>query len=276
MSEHVANQMIYLYMGDGHVIPRNATRIRVHESVIAIPPHAFEQYPHLVELICHDGVKTIGYRALYLCPSLKLVQIPGVIEIMAEAFAGCPLTHVTFEDKLERILKAAFRSCKSMKSITIPLKEDMLGIVEMPFYDCDKLERVDIVESLHKAIAAFQFEEWTDDMNLEVLPMINGGILSQTPNHVGCYPTPGAKNRAVRMWIASVLYKFDRYKAQHLNLLKEASTTLELALWKMRLNRGNSDVPHEGDKGGRAKCRDNCGADMTIIIPNVLSFLKIE
>mmetsp|Transcript_8365 Transcript_8365/g.16950 ORF Transcript_8365/g.16950 Transcript_8365/m.16950 type:complete len:122 (-) Transcript_8365:153-518(-) len=88
---------------------------------------------------------------------------------MAEAFAGCPLTHhVTFGDKLERIRKAAFRSCKSLKSITIPLKEDMLGIVEMPFYDCDKLERVDIVESLHKAIAAFQFEEWTDDMNLEV------------------------------------------------------------------------------------------------------------
>eukprot|EP00985_Skeletonema_marinoi_P035119 scaffold45679_cov168-Skeletonema_marinoi.AAC.1 len=119
-------------------------------------------------------LKTIGYRALYFCPSLKLVQIPGVIEIMAEAFAGCPLTHVTFGDKLERIRKAAFRSCKSLKSITIPLKEDMLGIVEMPFYDCDKLERVDIVESLHKAIAAFQFEEWTDDMNLEVLPMING------------------------------------------------------------------------------------------------------
>eukprot|EP00985_Skeletonema_marinoi_P029011 scaffold26478_cov121-Skeletonema_marinoi.AAC.7 len=87
-------------------------------------------YPHLVELICHDGVKTIGYRALYFCPSLKLVQIPGVMEIMAEAFAGCPLTHhVTFGDKLERIRKAAFRSCKSLKSITIPLKEDMLGIV---------------------------------------------------------------------------------------------------------------------------------------------------
>ncbi|KAK1738415.1 hypothetical protein QTG54_011084 [Skeletonema marinoi] len=185
---------------------------------------------------------------------------------MAEAFAGCPLTRVTFGDKLERIRKAAFRSCKSLKSITIPLKEDMLGIVEMPFYDCDKLERVDIVESLHKAIAAFQFEEWTDDMNLEVLPMINGGILPQTPNH----------NRAARMWIASVLYKFVRYKAQHLNLLKEASTTLELALWKMRLNRGNSDVPLEGGEGGRAECRDNYGADMTIIIPNVLSFLKIE
>jgi hypothetical protein len=113
-------------------------------------------------------------------------------------------------------------------------------------------------------------------MNLEVLPMINGSILPQTPTHVGCYPTPGAKNRALRMWIASVLYKFDRYKAQHLNLLKEASTTLELALWKMRLNGGNSDVSLEGDEGGRAECRDNCGADMTIIIPNVLSFLKIE
>ena len=113
-------------------------------------------------------------------------------------------------------------------------------------------------------------------MNLEVLPMINGGILSQTPNHVGCYPTPGAKNRAVRMWIASVLYKFDRYKAQHLNLLKEASTTLELALWKMRLDGCNTNMLPEGDEGGQAKCQDNCGAGISIIILNVLSFLKIE
>jgi hypothetical protein len=58
--------------------------------------------------------------------------------------------------------------------------------------------------------------------------------------------------------------------------LKEAATTLELALWKSRLGSNDNDVPVEGDKEGRAECRKNCGTDMNIVIPKVLSFLKIE
>jgi len=58
--------------------------------------------------------------------------------------------------------------------------------------------------------------------------------------------------------------------------LKEAATTLELALWKSRLCGDNNDVL-EGGEEKRAECRNDCGADMSIIIPNVLSFLgKIE
>jgi hypothetical protein len=56
--------------------------------------------------------------------------------------------------------------------------------------------------------------------------------------------------------------------------LKDASTTLELALWKSRLSGDNNDVPSEGDENGRAECRVACGAG--VVIPNVMSFLKIE
>ena len=86
----------------------------------------------------------------------------------------------------------------------------------------------------------------------------------------------GRKAREIRMWITSVLHKIEDYKAEHRTLLKDASTTLELALWKSRLGGDNNDVPAEGEKEGRTECRNNCGADMSIVIPNVMSFLKIE
>jgi hypothetical protein len=78
------------------------------------------------------------------------------------------------------------------------------------------------------------------------------------------------------MWITSVLHKIENCKAKHRAFLKEAATTLELALWKSRLSGDNNDVPSEGDEKGSAECRNNCGADMSIIILNVLLFLKIE
>jgi hypothetical protein len=86
----------------------------------------------------------------------------------------------------------------------------------------------------------------------------------------------GEKAREIRLWITSVLQKIEDYKVEHHTLLKEAATTLELALWKSRLGGDNNDVPAEGEKEGRTECRNNCGADMSIVIPNVMSFLKIE
>ena len=100
-------------------------------------------------------------------------------------------------------------------------------------------------------------------------------ILPNTPAGSAVYD-PGEKTQAVRIWIQSVLRKMEHYKAEHRALLKEAATTLELALWKEGLCGDNNDVP-EGDETKRAECRNDCGADMSIIIPNVLSFLtKIE
>ena len=53
--------------------------------------------------------------------------------------------------------------------------------------------------------------------------------------------------------------------------MKEASTT---SFWKMSLNGANTNMLPEGEEWRRAECWDNCGADMSTIILNVLSFLK--
>jgi len=86
------------------------------------------------------------------------------------------------------------------------------------------------------------------------------------------------------------LSKIDHYKAEHLVLLKEATTLLELALWKAKLasftveNDKKCSVLSVAEKtvkkakidieDARKEARITSGAD--IIIKNVLPYLKME
>jgi hypothetical protein len=316
MAEQVDQEIyIYMGAGEG-TVPPGVTHIRVDKSIRVIPEEAFYEHPNLVEFECHGGVERIGGHAFYRCPALKRVKISGVKAVDVAAFLGCEsltdvecdkletigasafrlckslrcvkmpsieiveacafnrcqnLMDVTFGDELERFEQHAFYNCPSLKRITIPLKDGMITHDDV-FQGCLRLERVDLVDEVHETIATLQLEEWRKDMNEEI-DRINQ-ILPNTP--AGSIYDPGEKTQAVRIWITSVLRKMEHYKSEHRSLLKEAATTLELALWKSRLCGDNNDVPPEGDEEKRAECRNDCGADMSIIIPNALSFLKIE
>jgi len=50
--------------------------------------------------------------------------------------------------------------------------------------------------------------------------------------------------------------------------LKEATSMLEIALWKASIDLS----PSTDDDRGRERCRIRCGAD--VVVPNVLSFLR--
>ena len=81
----------------------------------------------------------------------------------------------------------------------------------------------------------------------------------------------------------SVTSQIDHYKAEHRALLKEATSLLELALWKAKLDGFNvvNNVEENTAKkakidteGARREARFTSGAD--IIIKNVLPYLKME
>jgi hypothetical protein len=95
----------------------------------------------------------------------------------------------------------------------------------------------------------------------------------------------------IRQCFQSVIEKIDHYKAEHRVLVKEATTLLELALWKAKLagitveddkkcslvsaaanTVKNAKIDVEGVK--RKEARITSGAD--IIIKNVLPYLKME
>ena len=266
-------------------------------GVKIVKTSAFYHCEALTDVDC-DKLETIGGGAFAYCESLRSINLPFVETVEVATFTGCiNLVDVTFGDKLESIGEVAFCECPDLTRITIPLKDGMIAYDHV-FSGCLKLSSVDLVGDLHQTIAALHLEEWKDEMSEkigrinQILPNTDAG----TPSFDGDYPDeglhpggpwfdgdtpdegfqPGEKTRKIRMWITSVLHKMEHYKAEHCTLLKEAATTLELALWKSRLGGDNNDVPSEGDEKGRAECRNNCGADMSIIIPKVLSFLNIE
>ena len=79
-------------------------------------------------------------------------------------------------------------------------------------------------------------------------------------------------------WLNDVKSKLSRYEVEYLKL-KEATSMLELALWKNKINETNSTKGGArkckkvkvDDTAVRNQCRVNCGAN--IIIENVLPYL---
>ena len=109
---------------------------------------------------------------------------------------------------------------------------------------------------------AIRLKLWRDDMSRMVAELIS-------------------IKQSKRVWLSNVQSKLSHYEAEY-QRLKEAATTLELALWKTKLVESNGQV--KGETGHRKKrkidgsdtrsrCRISCGAD--IVIQHVLSYLVI-
>ncbi len=94
---------------------------------------------------------------------------------------------------------------------------------------------------------------------------------------------PREKTSEIVEWIQLVIAKIEHYKSEHRVILKEATTLLELALWKAKLDDFKVVGPGEKKAARKAKidvddakkeARIISGAD--IIIKNVLPYLKMD
>jgi hypothetical protein len=73
------------------------------------------------------------------------------------------------------------------------------------------------------------------------------------------------------MWHNETLRKLEYYESEY-EKLKESTTLLELALWKMNIDASAvTNGVAIGDDNNRLECRTNCGADF--VIENVLPYL---
>ena len=157
----------------------------------------------------------------------------------------------------------------------MPLKAGM--IVNNVFNYCENLERVDLVGGVHKTITSLHLESWRDVMNEEI-NRINH-ILPHTP---ATGTILGGKNDAIKRWMEDTYSKMEQYKLEHITLLKEVATLLELALWKVKLEEEEENSLHEAVaerlnidvRSARNELRITSGAN--IVIKNVLPFLKLE
>eukprot|EP00985_Skeletonema_marinoi_P015181 scaffold7780_cov78-Skeletonema_marinoi.AAC.1 len=200
-----------------------------------------EECTALMDVEC-DKLERIEEEAFCFCSSLRSINLPSAKIVEGMAFSDCEaLESAIFGDKLETIGEMAFDNCYSLEQITIPLKDGMFDHDNI-FQGCEKLTRVVLVGGeimqVNIAIAAFLMEKWRKDMN-EAIDSINQ-ILPDTP--AGDDDDVGEKAFAIREWITNVLRKFAHYQKQHRHLVKEAMTTVELAMWKKSLNERDNNV----------------------------------
>ena len=327
MADHAeddGNNDVFVYMGGDQRVPRDVTHVRIHESVKIITRYAFRNCRNLVSIEMHDGVEIIEREAFSCCTSLRRIKLAGVRVIEQRAFYECKaLTDVEFGDKLETIGQYAFQCCTSLtkiilptvsvikagafkscdrltdadlsedlekigssafycrrlRRITIPLKANMIGYYDDAF-NCEELVTIELVKSVHKTLASFHFESW----KIQMIQQINrvNQVLLTTP--------AGSKTTAIAQWMETIHRRFIHYKKEHNKLLKVATSLLELALWKAKLNEKEYDNDSDSTKklvhakkkskidfeGARQQKRITSGAAMSVVIKNVLPFLKLE
>eukprot|EP00986_Skeletonema_menzelii_P001711 scaffold468_cov133-Skeletonema_menzelii.AAC.3 len=260
---------IFVYMGGDQRVPDGVRRARIHKSVKIVPARAFYYREQLIYVEFHDDIEIIEKLAFYGCYSLKgNIKLLGVKIVKESAFHNCTgVTDVGFGDKLETIEQIAFLSCRALKKIKMPTVRTIevgafgncnelsdvecgeeLGTLQRGAFDnCPKLKRivlplkgdnmigdyvfgecpllttVDLVGGIHNTVASLHMESWRSEMMNEV------NRINQTlPTITSAF----GKTPKIQQWMRSVIHRLDHYKAEHQRVLKEATTLLELVLWK--------------------------------------------
>ena len=249
---------------------------------------AFMECEALVDIEC-GKLEIIGYWAFGNCGSLENINLPSARIVGENAFSFTALTSVKFGSKLEQLKEMVFWGCHYLERITLPLKDGMFAYDDS-FVECYRLNQVDLAEGeLHETIAAFQLEEWRNEMYEEInsinqtLPDAYAGYDDRDDEYdeYNEYDN-GEKARVIRSWIRSVLHKIVHYKAKHQRLLNEAATLLELAIWKANLDDTDGyRIVSEGVRTTRGSVkrarRELCvTSGASIVIKNVLPFLQLK
>jgi hypothetical protein len=306
---------IFVYMGGDQHVPVRVRRARIHKSVKIVRARAFQNRINLVSVEFHDGIEIIEEDAFNECISLSgSIKMLGIRIIKGGAFYNCcELTGVEFGDKLEKIEEEAFSYCRSLRSITMPsvrtigrwafysccqltdleLPKGLETIEDKAFHTCTRLRRivmplkddmigvnvfsyvpelatVDLVRGVHSTVASLHMESWRNEIKDEI-----NRVNEDLPNFLPY------KTIEIRQWMESVTFRLEHYKAEHHDLLKEATTLLELALWKANLddNGGEGGVlEREGVRTTRRQLKrarkEICvTSGSSIVIKNVLPFL---
>ncbi len=208
-------------------------------GVTVVERRAFYNCRALTDVEC-DKLERIERLAFFGCKALRSISLSSAKVVREGVFGDCEaLAAVKFSSKLERIEARAFRYCRSLERIALPMKDGMITDDNIHiFQGCDHLGHVDVdlFGEIHETIAALHLEDWRNDMNQEIdainqiLPTASAGGY-----FINDY---GAKARVVRRWIRSVLRKIIHHQAEHrhlnfvtdTNLVDEVTAKLQLSL----------------------------------------------
>mmetsp|Transcript_3935 Transcript_3935/g.8679 ORF Transcript_3935/g.8679 Transcript_3935/m.8679 type:complete len:430 (+) Transcript_3935:101-1390(+) len=252
-------------------------RIKIPSTLTAIHDYAFSKCYKLKKLYLSD-VTTIGEGAFYSCHSLERVDIPSNVTMIAEGtFFRCIKLKEVDLSNVTAIGRNAFWQCTSLKQIKIPSSVTIIG--GSAFHGCARLQEVEIfAKVLEIESAAFRgcrnFCTKISSSAFVIAPQTCGSRLWKTTAispHLGetaLISTILTENRISKVIQGERTWKQKLDHVRDLCRLFDASSILELAIWKANMNEGNEKLGCEA----RQLCRTKCGSAMSIIIEGVLSF----
>ena len=258
-------------------------RIEIPPAVKAINNKTFFEYSGLTTVIFGDGLEEIRERAFQDCMSLVRIEIPPAVKaIEYKAFFACSgLATVHLNDGLENIGWQAFWGC-DFERITIPLTVE--SIDDTAFDECSNLTHVQFCDAIEEFVSGESMRDWWDHgIHENCLSAYFFLVHCKIPERVGlALPRMWQSNiheilRGVSS-IAGFRDLYPHFDSINSNLsvyekLKDSPALLELAIWKSKIierTEGNVDLLAIDMK---MQCRTDSLMKVTIIVPNVLSFL---
>jgi len=129
---------------------RKLEHINLPSTIIEIRNEAFHLCSDLGEVVFNEGLQRIGNLSFRGCESLKSIRLPSTITELSDlAFAYCiSLRKVVLNEGLYKIGCEAFARCTSLEYIALPSTVTEIG--RHAFYDCLRLREVELHERIQK------------------------------------------------------------------------------------------------------------------------------
>ena len=209
--------------------------ITLPSTVTMIGKCAFEVCTKLRNVVFNEGLMTIGYGTFRLCISLESITMPSTLrEIGESSFSSCrDLRKVAFNEGLKKIGECAFRNCSMLTKVM--LNEGVETIADDAFLDCDVLRKFIFPHISSRLGVIFQSYNNTETETVEnKLDEIRGDLIERDGSEVfatGAAMNGGQNWDSIKQGIDKITSWISYYE------IKEATTILELALWKWKLNK---------------------------------------
>jgi hypothetical protein len=194
---------------------RSLSSITFPSTITEVGILSFLHCISLKKVVLNEGLQTIGLLAFERCSSLECVTIPSTVtEIVGGSFVACQrLREVGLHEGIQKIARVAFEGCTSLERFTFPSLSTRLetitraGITEVE----DKIDNVRGQIITRRDSDVF-------------IPAVGLGIISRDAN-----------------WkrVKRILGRIDRFISYY--ELKEATTLLELAMWKSKIGQADTD-----------------------------------
>jgi hypothetical protein len=145
---------VFVYMGEGVVVPRDVVRVRIDPSVLAIPKEAFFERFKLEMIELHDGLREIGQQAFEYCVALREVHLSdGVERIGHNAFSKCKFNNFRCPPLVTTIPHCMLENCERLFSLELP--EHIIEVKGYAFCHCYSLRNIALASNTVVAVYAF-------------------------------------------------------------------------------------------------------------------------